>query len=248
MGQYWKLLAKPAKKTQTEKSNFSDKDVIAFRAYCASKLCELSHYNESMIHHIVSLIAVEPRALMLVGDYGQEVPGLRGSDDDDDDVNLYHFHEKDCLLVTSPSGVYYHLDGTKTVTAGKDSKLPFLLNYSLKECIRVKDAKGAHLDAFNGVHPLPLLVASPVENGRGGGDWCDEDGDIEYVGRWAGDVIGCGKSIPKGFKEIKCFQEMEEEESSEEESESDEESDAEPVGGKTVPTRRSNRLYALRRL
>ena len=241
MGQYWKLLA--TKRTGVKKVNFSGKDVVAFRG--ASKLCELAHHMEPMIHHIVSLIDVKPRALMLVGDYGQEVAGLKGSDGDDKDVNLYHFHQKDCLLVTSPDGIYCHLDSTKTVTAGKDSKRPFLVNHNRKECIRVKDAKGEHLDAFNGVHPLPLLVASPDENGSGGGDWEDSDGDLEYVGRWAGDVIGCGTSIPKGFTEIKCFQDKEE--SSEEESEEEDDND-EPVGGKSAPTRRSNRLYALRRL
>ena len=186
----------------------------------------------------MSLIVTKPTALLLVGDYGEPLPGVK--DEDGDDVNLYSLHVKECFLVTSHHG--FDLDATKTVTAGADSKRPFLLNYNLKECIRVKDDEGKHLDAFNGVHPLPLLVASPDENGAGGGDWCDEDGDVEYVGRWAGDVIGCGKSVPKGFKEIKCFHEAVEEEKNDSDDDDSEEDDDEPIGGKTVSYRRSARL------
>ena len=227
MGQYWKALTKQAKKTQL-KVDFSDKDVVAYCGYSA-KLCELSHFREPLVHHLMSLIVTKPTALLLVGDYGEPLPGVK--DEDGYDVNLYSLHDKECFLVTSPHGVYFDLDPTKTVTAGADSKSPFLLNYRLKECIRVKDDKGKHLDAFNGVHPLPLLVASPDENGKGGGDWQHSDGDVKYVGKWAGDVIGCGKSIPKGFTEIKCFQEAVEE-------------DEEPIGGKTVLSHRSARLSA----
>ena len=246
MGQYWKALAKQAKKTQRKKINFSDKDVVAYRGYSAAKLCELSHFREPLVHHLMSLIITKPTALLLVGDYGEPLPGVK--DEDGYDVNLYSLHDKECFLVTSPHGVYFDLDPTKTVTAGADSKSPFLLNYRRKECIRVKDDEGKHLGAFNGVHPLPLLVASPDENGAGGGDWCAEDDvDVEYVGRWAGDVIGCGKSVPKGFKEIKCFHEAVEEEENDSDEEDSEEDD-EPLGGKTVLSRRSARLSVGRRV
>jgi hypothetical protein len=247
MGQYWIALTKnDAKRTQkVDFSDKGDKGVVAYCSYDANKLCELSHFKEPLVHHLMSLI-VTPTSLLLVGDYGKALPGVK--DEDGGDVNLYMLHDKDCFFVTSPHGVYFDLDPTKTVTAGADSKNPFLLNYSLKECIRVKDDKGKHLKAYNGVHPLPLLVASKEENGKGGGDWRAEDGDLGYVGKWAGNVIGCGKSIPKGFTEIKCFQEaVEEDEDDSDEDDSDE--DEEPIGGKTVSSsRRSARLSAGRRL
>ena len=50
-------------------------------------------------------------------------------------------------------------------------------------------------------NPLSLMIA--CGNGRGGGDFDEENQGFEFVGRWAGNRVGIEEKAPKGFKEIK---------------------------------------------
>ena len=50
------------------------------------------------------------------------------------------------------------------------------------------------------IHPLPLLTVDG--NGRGGGDYHEEEGEPTYVGRWSRDRISLVNVLPEDFVEI----------------------------------------------
>ena len=79
-------------------------------------------------------------------------------------------------------------------------KFKYLVNYDKKEFV---DKSKTPQDSYGSeMHPLPLLTCEG--NGRGGGDFRGNEGEL--VGRWSRDTIGVSSKktdIPKDFKEIK---------------------------------------------
>lgn len=77
----------------------------------------------------------------------------------------------------------------------------YVINHSknmyidLREVPDVKDAEGWK------IHPLSILTSSG--NGRGGGDYRDDDD--ENVGYWAGDVISTDYEEPVGMEKFTAF-------------------------------------------
>jgi len=76
-----------------------------------------------------------------------------------------------------------------------DEKLRYIVNHTKNEYADKQKARIGWGELK--IHPLPLLTSSG--NGRGGGDFRDEN---PYVGVWAGDVISMEYHVPDGFKEI----------------------------------------------
>ena len=73
----------------------------------------------------------------------------------------------------------------------------YLVNWDKKEYVDKTKAPGEPGNWQ--VHPLPLLTCEG--NGRGGGDYHDDD-EPSYVGRWARNKVNLMKEVPDGFTEI----------------------------------------------
>lgn len=70
----------------------------------------------------------------------------------------------------------------------------YIINHTKKQYV--------NKDKYKSYHPLPLLTAEG--NGRGGGDYKEDD--EEYVGIWSRDVISIEKNIPSEYVESNYFQ------------------------------------------
>lgn len=86
------------------------------------------------------------------------------------------------------------------------SSHPYILNWDKREYVSKRSVPRT-VETYSGkkswwaVHPLPLLTAEG--NGRGGGDFGDEN-ETPLVGRWARDHISVNKTAPqKGWTRIK---------------------------------------------
>lgn len=84
------------------------------------------------------------------------------------------------------------LDGPEILYVVNHSKNVYI---DLREVPDVKDAEGWK------IHPLSILTSSG--NGRGGGDYRDDDD--ENVGSWAGDVISTEYEEPVGMEKFTAF-------------------------------------------
>ena len=82
----------------------------------------------------------------------------------------------------------------KPLKAKQAKEFRFIVNHTKKEF--VDKTKVPSVDGWQ-IHPLSLLTSAG--NGRGGGDFRNEN---EFVGTWGTDVISVEKEIPADFKEI----------------------------------------------
>jgi len=73
----------------------------------------------------------------------------------------------------------------------------YICNYTKN--LYVDKRKGTDTDPNWKIHPLPLLTCEG--NGRGGGDFREED-PTELIGSWSRDKIGIRNYIPEGFTEL----------------------------------------------
>ena len=87
--------------------------------------------------------------------------------------------------------------GLKFLIEGVPENYPYLVNWDKKEYLDKR--KCPYFGDKNDwqIHPLPLLTCEG--NGRGGGDYHD---DNNYVGTWSRCVVNLMKEIPEGFTEI----------------------------------------------
>lgn len=142
-----------------------------------SKLMEHSYVGNGFVKAVLDYIRnVGEVRLVWAGDYADSEPGSTD--------NLY------CLY-----GDVLNVKGPK-----KTKRNPrYILNWSKNEFVSVfkspKDEYGWR------IHPLPLLTCEG--NGRGGGDYCSENGE-DFIGRWARDIISVTskKEDTIGFDEI----------------------------------------------
>ncbi len=86
-------------------------------------------------------------------------------------------------------------NGLKFLIEGVPENYPYLVNYDKKEYVDKRKCP-QDKDGWT-IHPLPLLTCEG--NGRGGGDYRD---DNDYVGSWARCVVNLTNEIPEGFTEI----------------------------------------------
>lgn len=100
----------------------------------------------------------------------------------------YTLYEHAGYLEDAPSEV----DGPEVLYVVNHSKNVYI---DLREVPDVEDAEGWK------IHPLPILTSSG--NGRGGGDYRDDDD--ENVGSWAGDVISTEYEEPVGMEKYTAF-------------------------------------------
>ena len=89
--------------------------------------------------------------------------------------------------------------------AKKDESLRYVVNLDKKEFVDLEKVPVTHTfddGQVMKVHPLPLLTCDG--NGRGGGDFRDDD-PLELIGRWKKERVIMRKTRPKanrGFREI----------------------------------------------
>ena len=74
-----------------------------------------------------------------------------------------------------------------------------LVNHTTKEYVLYSKMAG-DLDGWR-INPLPLLTA--LGNGRGGGDYYDNQPDSDKVGIWAKHILSIEFGIPSGYTELK---------------------------------------------
>lgn len=106
------------------------------------------------------------------GDYADNEPGQEN--------NLYHQCSEYSLIRPSEKNT---------------TEYPFIVNHSKKMFVD-KTKVPANEEGLS-LHPLPLLTCEG--NGRGGGDYRDDD---PLIGSWARNVISIEKDMPDGFVEL----------------------------------------------
>ena len=174
MGQYWRggLLNVSAKVEKTEDSVKITDAVVEFSA-CAHdvdnglKLMEHSWLTNCYVNLFVKRLRKKPARVVWAGDYGDEFT-----------INGVH--------------AYNYLSEYESKVADEKVDTPeprYLINYDKKEF--VDTTKGRANDYGWVIHPLPLLTAN--SNGRGGGDYDDEN---DYIGTWYADVIRAADKLP----------------------------------------------------
>lgn len=120
--------------------------------------------------------------LVWAGDY---------ADEEKNGSTLYNMCEED-------QAVKLGLDGIEEMKSYLNT-LPFIVNHTKKQYVdKTKLPKDEDDSDPWQVHPLSLLTAEG--NGRGGGDYWDDD---DMIGTWARDVISIEETLPEGYTEIK---------------------------------------------
>jgi hypothetical protein len=180
MGQYYKAIV-PTTKEYVSSYTFNN----------GAKLMEHSWMRNPFVKFVESLIVEGGvwfgKPLVWAGDYADpEVDGDGNvikimSEGKEYEANLYSLKE----IEIKPSLNF------------KEKHYRYLINETKKEFVDKnkcpKDEDGWRL------HPLPLLTSDG--NGRGGGDYSGDN--MEYVGRWARDIIKVSTKKPIGYSELK---------------------------------------------
>jgi hypothetical protein len=179
-----------------------------------AKLMEHSWLKNEFVRFIELLLMKTPQKIVWAGDYADnEDPStltdkeLKPLSDESSDywkmetlrkkgVNLYALCEN-AIKITSGEEVSdkysHHFKTVAPVTA------KYLVNHTKKQFIDKTKLPITQYDMK--IHALPLLTCEG--NGRGGGDYRDEN-DVN-VGAWARDLIGVVSKkteIPKGYTEL----------------------------------------------
>ena len=153
--------------------------VNPLKFYEGQKLMEHAYFGNSVVTTICSYLmkyaSKNPR-LAWIGDYsdGVEIKGKKFVYDDGQEIK-------------SP------------IRAGID--IPrFCIDVTQKEYVDLDEYAKLTDNWGDAIHPLPLLTA--CGNGAGGGDYFGTD--MDYVGRWAGDVIKLTNNVKslKGYTKI----------------------------------------------
>jgi hypothetical protein len=174
MGQYYKAVSLDAKQ---------------FVSPFGAKLMEHSWVGHTYMKRVENLLSPgnpwHKTQLVWAGDYGDKLLFT-----DDPDRNLYDVALDEFTNVSE--GV---MDGPE---------IRYIVNHSKNVYIDMEEVPG--LPELNGegdwrIHPLSILTSSG--NGRGGGDYRDDDDT--NVGSWAGDVISTEFLEPEGMEKYTAF-------------------------------------------
>jgi hypothetical protein len=156
-------------------------------------------FRDPLINHILADIDWKPTSLLLVGERGFNKSFLG-------DMNLYHYFRNKATTVVETTHEELAYKGKRpNVIVGEKPKPTHekivLVNLDLYEFIDVSCVK----EDFDGMHPLPLLIANPDDDVGGS---CVRCVDANEIGRWAGHVISSAAEYPAdgGWKRITCFQ------------------------------------------
>ena len=175
MGQYYSasILAKNKKTVE--------KWVSPYDYDNGAKLMEHSWLGNNFVLAFESLIYKNPQRVVWAGDYADECKGRK--------TNI---HQR-CIdkKVVKPTA---HL---------KADDVRFIVNHTKKQFVdtnKVLKITASWVGNYDyRIHPLPLLTC--MGNGRGGGDFIDEDNN-NIVGSWARDLISVEPDIPKDYVEL----------------------------------------------
>lgn len=180
MGQYYR----PIILENNDKRNDSDNIVEWFRCYDfdnGAKLMEHSYIGNEFVAAVANAIRERPTRLVWAGDYADGEQNLP-KNEYDEHPNLY--------MLTD--------ERTKVEKDRYDSKpskrYKYLVNHTKGEFVDI--SKAPQSDDDWQVHPLPLLTCEG--NGRGGGDYREEN---ENIGIWARDLLSIESRKPKGMTE-----------------------------------------------
>lgn len=143
-----------------------------------SKLMEHSWQGNNFVGLFETLIYQNPQRVVWAGDYADECKRLK--------TNVYTRADNREKLKVNPS--------EQLATR----RLRYVINHDKKQFVdKVKVPKTKWCGWK--IHPLPLLTAEG--NGRGGGDYRENDPN-GLIGSWARDLISVDGSKPQGYTEI----------------------------------------------
>lgn len=178
MGQYYKAVSLDTKQS-----------VSPFGA----KLMEHSWVPNSFMLYVQQLLAPgnswHKTRIVWTGDYSDKEL-FTG----DPDRNLYDLASDEFTDLSETPAI----DGPQTKYIVNHTKNVYL------DLSEVPDCGDRHEQGWKDgwkIHPLSILTSSG--NGRGGGDYKDDDDD--NVGSWAGDVISCEYEEPVGMEKFTRF-------------------------------------------
>ena len=164
-----------------------------------NKLMEHSYLNNNFMNAIEYLISPNGMFYMSriiwAGDYANpdEEENIQVSEDDNDNINLYHMAEEQYGKYIVP---YINEKFIENM-----DRYRYIINHTKK--LYVDKEKCKKNDNGFIIHPLSLLVTDNC-NGMGGGDY---NGIDEHLcGTWTRDIISVEKSIDKliDYKEFEC--------------------------------------------
>lgn len=150
------------------------------------KLMEHSYIGNNFVETVLAQLYNRPGRLAWIGDYHEN-----GDMHDKALEKVFYRHYKKFAKTDK-----YTPAKEVTKRVGR-----FILNHDKKCFIDLEDyEKNAFQDDWGcKVHPIPLLTA--VGNGRGGGDYWNQD-DIDMVGAWAGDLLETQDVKPNGYADF----------------------------------------------
>lgn len=188
MGQYYKPI------------NIDKKEFLNSHSFDNGlKLMEHSYIGNRFME-VVELLLIEKGRwykdrIVWAGDYADVEPDTEGQGYKGKGENLY-------LLIDEEKGINpvapYEIDKFKEENNLKDMSIfRYIVNHTLKQFVDKE-----RLVSFDGwkIHPLSLLTAEG--NGRGGGDYHEENPDSNLVGKWARCSISLEKVKPEGYEEL----------------------------------------------
>lgn len=188
MGQYYKptnLDKKEYLYTHDFKETFTRDDGVKITVGSGLKLMEHSYIGNRVLNMVERLLTPDgswyKNRLVWAGDYADHEEGYEKTPEGYD-RNIYTIMEE---------------EGTKLKPTKRKAlkKYRYLTNHSKKcfiDLTKIKEDK----DGYK-IHPLPLLVAEG--NGRGGGDFHDDDSRVGY---WARDIISLEDHVLDGYQEM----------------------------------------------
>lgn len=161
---------------------------------CSSKLMEHSYIGNHLCVAIENLLRPD-------GDWYMQ-PIVWAGDYADKEVDTQYNWMDQWGTIREGGENLYSLAKPENYIVPKPRKLPaefqYILNHDTKQFVDKKtvpkDADGYRLN------PLPLLTCEG--NGRGGGDYCDEDKAPAIIGSWARCRISVETSVPADFTEL----------------------------------------------
>lgn len=200
MGQYYR----PCLLAENYKENY-DPVIDSVDCYIlnnGAKLMESCYCGNAFIAGAIRMLREnKTKPFVWAGDYSDVVsPEYHG------ELNLYNFATADDFdTEQTKENCSDLIEGHGKLTPEEyqewyyDNFDKFIINHSKKQFVRVPDADP---DRWV-IHPLSLLTAN--SNGRGGGDWDNNQPMSDKIGIWAYDVIESADEVPEGYTELDVF-------------------------------------------
>ena len=174
MGQYYKVIVRKDGKDTIYNRKVEGYDV------CAGKLTEFSWWGNRFCRSLAKTLLDSPGKVCFVGDYAEE-----------DECKALGFDYGsvwgDCAEHSDSPASFLDLDSVK-----------YLVNADRKEYVDLPNYKAA--STVDGWTLFPLAILTALGNGRGGGDFGNEDDPS--VGSWAFDSVYFTNELPEGYEEI----------------------------------------------